>query len=230
MPLPTFEIEPTEPQRGTVIWLHGLGASHHDFLPVVPELGVPFLRFVFPAAPVRRLTISRGMRMPAWYDILSFEGGAPREDEAQLRESMRELEQLMARERERGVGHDRIVLAGFSQGGAMVLHLGLRCERRLGGVLVMSGYLPAAHALRSEARPERRDTPILFCHGRRDPVVPRAGGRMSHTLVREAGFTAEWAEFDVAHTLDLDEVRFIGAWLAQRFPAASPLAPEASSA
>jgi phospholipase/carboxylesterase len=217
MAFSTFEIEASEPQRGSVIWLHGLGASHRDFLPVIPELQAPYLRFVFPAAPVRALTLSHGMRLPAWYDILSFAGGAPRENEAHLRESASGLEQLMAREHERGVAYEHIVLAGFSQGGAMVLYTGLRSPRRLGGILVMSGYLPAAQALRAEALPARRDTPILFCHGLRDGVVPLAGGRLSHTLVKEAGYAAEWAEFDVAHTMCIEEVRFIASWLAARF-------------
>jgi phospholipase/carboxylesterase len=217
MAFSTFEIEASEPQRGSIIWLHGLGASHRDFLPVIPELAAPYLRFIFPTAPVRALTLSHGMRLPAWYDILSLAGGLPKEDEAHLRESALEIEQLMAREHERGVAHEHIVLAGFSQGGAMVLHTGLRSQRRLGGILVISGYLPAAHALRTDAASARRDTPILFCHGRRDNVVPYAGGRLSHTLVKEAGYSAEWAEFDVAHTMCIEEVHFVAAWLAARF-------------
>jgi phospholipase/carboxylesterase len=218
MALSTFEIQPSEPQRGTVIWLHGLGASHRDFLPVVPELAAPYLRFVFPDAPLRAVTINRGLRMPAWYDILSLAAGAPHEDEAHLRQSSLELEALIEREHQRGVDYANIVLAGFSQGGAMVLHVGLRSERRLGGILVLSAYLPVAHRLREEARPERRDTPILFCHGRQDGVVPYAGGRMSYSLVKEAGYAAEWAEFDVAHTMCIEEVRCIAAWLGARFP------------
>lgn len=200
-----------------MIWLHGLGASHHDFLPVVPELALPYLRFVFPSAPVRPLTIRYGIRLPAWYDILSLSGGAPREDELHLRESALELEQLIAREHERGIAHEHIVLAGFSQGGAMVLHTGLRSEHRLGGILVMSGYLPAAQAFQAEARPARRDTPILFCHGRHDGVVPYSGGRLSHTLVKQAGYSAEWAEFEVGHTMCIEEVRHVSGWLAAIF-------------
>jgi phospholipase/carboxylesterase len=217
MAFAAFEIQPTEPQRGSVIWLHGLGASHHDFEPVVPELAAPYLRFVFPSAPVRPISINYGMRMPAWYDILSLGAGVPRENESHLNESARELTALIEREHERGVAYENIILCGFSQGGAMVLHVGLRSERRLGGILVLSGYLPAAHSLPSEAQPARRDTPILFCHGRYDRVVPFAGGHKSYSLVKEAGFSAEWAEFPVEHTMCIDEVRLIADWLAARF-------------
>lgn len=218
MALTTFEIEPTERQRGSVIWLHGLGASHHEFEPVVPELAAPFLRFVFPSAPARAVTVSYGMRMPAWYDILALGAHASHEDASHLRESALELEALILREHERGVAYQNIVLAGFSQGGAMVLHVGVRSARQLGGILVLSGYLPAAHTLQAEAEPARRDTPILLCHGRHDRVVPYAGGHKSYTLLRAAGYAAEWAEFDVAHTMSGEEVRFIAGWLAARFP------------
>jgi phospholipase/carboxylesterase len=218
MALTTFEIQPTEPQRGSVIWLHGLGSSYHAFEPVVPELSAPHLRFLFPSAPVRPLTISYGVRMPAWYDILSFAMGAPREDARHLVEITGELTALMDREHQRGVAYENIVLAGFSQGGAMALHAGLRSSRRLAGLLVMSAYLPASQRLQAEAEPARKDTPILFCHGRRDGVVPHSGGRLSYTLVKQAGFTAEWAEFDVEHTMNAEEIHFIGRWLAARFP------------
>jgi phospholipase/carboxylesterase len=218
MALSTFEIQPTERQRGSVIWLHGLGASHRDFEPVVPELAAPYLRFVFPAAPRRQLTISGGLKMPAWYDIISLGAPAPLENEAHLRESAAELTALIEHEHERGVAHEDIVLAGFSQGGSMVLHTGLRSKQRLAGILVLSAYLPAAHTLQTEGEPARRDTPILFCHGRHDPVVPHVGGQMSHAFVTAAGYDAEWADFDVEHTMSLEEVHFIARWLAARFP------------
>lgn len=218
MALATFEVEPTAPQRGSVLWLHGLGASHHDFVPVVRELDLPYLRFVFPSAPVRPFTLSRGMRMPAWYDIESLGVLAPHENARHLAESTRELGALLAREQTRGVAYENIALAGFSQGGAMALHAGLRSERRLAGIIAISGYLPAAHALEAEARAERRDTPILICHGRYDRVVPHAGGHASFKRLERAGFSVTWAEFDVEHTMDLDEVKFIKHWLAARFP------------
>jgi phospholipase/carboxylesterase len=214
--LTTAIIEPSAGHRGTVIWLHGLGASHHDFLPVVPALELPFLRFVFPSAPLRPVTLYGGQRCPAWYDILGIGPLGLRENEAQLREMTRAVQCLIDREHARGVPHDRIVLAGFSQGGAMALHAGLRSARTLGAILVLSGYLPLASAFGAEA-PARRDVPILFCHGRRDGVVPHAGGRMSYELIKAAGFDASWAEFDVAHSMNMDEVRFISGWLGPRF-------------
>lgn len=215
--LSTTVIEPTAEHRGTVIWLHGLGASHHAFLPVVPALALPFLRFVFPAAPLRRVTLYGGQARPAWYDILGLGPAGPRENEAQLEQMRTALESLIAREHTADVTAERIVLAGFSQGGAMALHAGLRSERALGAILVLSGYLPLAHSFAVAAPPARRDVPILFCHGRHDGVVPPAGGRMSYELVRAAGFDANWAEFDVAHTMSLEEVRFIADWLRPRF-------------
>src|SRR5688572_16488407 len=150
MALDTFEIEATAPQRGSVIWLHGLGATNHDFDPIIPELSAPHLRFVFPAAPLRRVTINQGMRMPAWYDILSLDDPPLREEESHVREVATEVAALVERERARGMRAEDIVLAGFSQGGAVALHVGLRAERRLAGVLVMSGYLLLPHRLEEE--------------------------------------------------------------------------------
>lgn len=217
--LSTTVIEPTARQRGTVIWLHGLGASHHDFLPVVPALEMPFLRFVFPSAPLRSVTLYGGQRRPAWYDILRLGPMGPREDEAHLAQMSSALASLVQHEHARGIDHERIVLAGFSQGGAMALHAGLGSERALAAILVLSGYLPLARSFAVQAPLARRDVPILFCHGRHDRVVPPAGGRLSYDLVKAAGFDADWAEFDVAHTMSMEEVRFIAEWLRPRFAA-----------
>jgi phospholipase/carboxylesterase len=218
MALETFEIEATAEQRGTVIWLHGLGASNHDFDPIIPELAAPHLRFVFPAAPLRSVTINQGMRMPAWYDILSFDDPPLREEESHVREMASELGALLERERARGVRAEDIVLAGFSQGGAMALHMGLRAERRLAGVMVLSGYLLLPDRLEEERQPGGRQTPFLFCHGRYDPVVPLRLGQASFARVTRAGYTAEWSEYDMQHSLCLEEVRRIRSWLEQRFP------------
>jgi phospholipase/carboxylesterase len=218
MALETFEIEATSEQRGTVIWLHGLGASNHDFDPIIPELAAPHLRFVFPAAPLRSVTINQGMRMPAWYDILSFDDPPLREEESHVREMASELVALVERERARGMRAEHIVLAGFSQGGAMALHVGLRAERRLAGVLVLSGYLLIPDRLEEERQPGGRQTPFLFCHGRYDPVVPLRLGQASFARVTRAGYTAEWSEYDMQHSLCLEEVRRIRSWLEQRFP------------
>jgi len=218
MALPTFEIDATEPERGVVIWLHGLGATNHDFDTIVPELDAAHLRFVFPAAPVRPVTINQGMRMPAWYDILSFDDPPLREDEADVRATTLQIRELIDREVARGVRSDKIVLAGFSQGGAIALHVGLRSEKRLAGVLVLSGYLLMPDTLADETQPEARLTPFLFCHGRYDPVVPVRLGQSSFARVTNAGYAAEWVEYDMQHSLCLDEVRRIKTWLAQRLP------------
>jgi len=220
MALDTFEIEATTAQRGSVIWLHGLGATNHDFDTIIPELSAPHLRFIFPAAPLRRVTINQGMRMPAWYDILSLDDPPLREEESHVREVASEIVALLERERARGVRAEDIVLAGFSQGGAVALHVGLRSERRLAGVLVLSGYLLLPDQLEQERQPGGRQTPFLFCHGRYDPVVPLRLGQASFARVTRAGYSAEWSEFDMQHSLCMEEVRRIRSWLEQRFPAA----------
>jgi phospholipase/carboxylesterase len=226
MVLPTFEIEPRRASsgkpRGSVIWLHGLGATNHDFDSIVPELGAEHLRFVFPAAPLRAVTINQGMRMPAWYDILSFSDPPLRENEAHVREAALEIEALIAREVERGVERENVVLAGFSQGGAVALHVGLRSAERLGGVLVLSAYLLAPQHFEAERTAASRGTSFLFCHGRYDPVVPYSLGKASFARLQQAGYSAEWAEFEMEHSLCLEEVRRIRAWLAERLPALSP--------
>jgi phospholipase/carboxylesterase len=224
MSLATFEIEASAPQRGSVIWLHGLGATNHDFDTIIPELGAPYLRFVFPAAPLRQVTINQGMRMPAWYDILSFDDPPLREDEAHVREVEKDIVALVERERARGVRAEDIVLAGFSQGGAVALHVGLRAERRLAGIMVLSGYLLLPDRLEEERQPGGRQTPILFCHGRYDPIVPLKLGQASYARVTRAGYNAEWSEYDMQHSLCMEEVRRIRGWLEQRF-----LAPAAGT-
>jgi phospholipase/carboxylesterase len=217
--LKTFEIEPTAPQRGSVIWLHGLGASNHDFDPVIPELGAPELRFVFPAAPTRPVTINGGAAMPAWYDILSFADPPLREHEPDVRESAREIEALIEREHERGVAYEDIVLAGFSQGGAMVLHVGTRFQQQLAGVLVLSGYLLLPDRLQAEQSPANRATPILMAHGRMDPVVPEFLARKSQGLLAAAGHAVDYQLFHMGHSLCLEEVELIAQWLKTRLPA-----------
>jgi phospholipase/carboxylesterase len=219
MSLDTFEIEATAPERGSVIWLHGLGATNHDFDPIIPELGAPHLRFIFPAAPLRQVTINQGLRMPAWYDILSLDDPPLREEESHVREVATQIGALVERERARGLRSQDIVLAGFSQGGAVALHVGLRAERQLAGVLVLSGYLLLPDQLEAERQPGGRQTPFLFCHGRYDPVVPLRLGQASFARVTRTGYNAEWAEFDMQHSLCMEEVRRIRGWLEQRFPA-----------
>jgi len=216
--LSTFEIDPTEPQRGTVIWMHGLGASNHDFDPIIPELDAPWLRFVFPAAPVRPVTINGGMKMPAWYDILTFDDPPLREQEADVREAEREIVALIERERERGIAPSQVVLAGFSQGGAMALHCGLRAPEALGGVLVLSAYLLLPQRFEQERTAASAQAPVLFGHGRYDPVVPFELGKLAHDRLQKAGYTTRWAAFDMEHSLCLQEVQLVASWLAERFP------------
>jgi len=219
--LPTFEIAPTARQRGTVIWMHGLGASNHDFESIIPELRTPWLRYVFPAAPVRPVTINGGMPMPAWYDILSFDDPPLREHEPDVRESERAIVALIEREGERGVAPEEIVLAGFSQGGAMALHVGLRSPAPLAGVLVMSAYLLAPQRFDEERSVASRQAPVLFAHGRFDPVVPFGLGKAAHDRLLSAGYASRWEPFEMEHSLCIEEVHLIAGWLAERFPATS---------
>ncbi len=209
----------TEPV-GSVIWLHGLGADGHDFEPIVPELALPAelpLRFVFPHAPTRPVTVNGGMVMRAWYDILSFDGDG-RSDEAGLRDSGRFLESLVAGEIERGVPASRIVLAGFSQGGAVALHTGLRHAAPLAGLLLLSTYLPLPSAFDREVadNPDKQpvSTPIFMAHGSFDPVLPLALGRESRKLVEAAGYAVRWHEYPMAHQVCPAEIVDIREFLA----------------
>lgn len=213
--LSTHEIDATLPARGSVIWMHGLGATNHDFDAVVPELQAADLRFLFPQAPLRPVTINGGAQMPAWYDILSLDDPPLREDAAHVRESEREISSLIERERERGVPASRIVLAGFSQGGAMALHVGLRSPEALAGILVLSGYLLLPDQLARERHPKTADSALLFCHGRFDPVVPLELARRAHESVCRAGYAATFEEYPMQHELCLDEIRSIAGWLGQ---------------
>jgi phospholipase/carboxylesterase len=212
--LPCVELGP-EQATASVIWLHGLGASGHDFEPLVPELGLPesaAVRFVFPHAPPQPVTINGGLVMPAWYDIVSPDF-TRQEDAAGIRRSQQHLERLIAREQERGVPASRIVLAGFSQGGAIALHTGLRCSQRLAGILALSAYLPLADTLNSEASPANRDVPIFMAHGLYDPIVPIELAQASCEYLRQAGYDPEWHAYAMEHTVCAEEIRDIGQWL-----------------
>jgi phospholipase/carboxylesterase len=203
----------------TVLWLHGLGADGHDFAPLVPELVLPEwpgIRFVFPHAPVRAVTINGGARMRAWYDIshLSLE---QRADEVGMRESMREVDALIARERDRGVPPQRVILAGFSQGGAVALAAGLRREAALGGIVSLSSYLPMVEQTRTEITEAGRRTPVFQAHGTQDPVVPLAFGQRSRAALEALGVPVEWHQYPMAHSVHPDEVGDLRAWLTRRF-------------
>jgi phospholipase/carboxylesterase len=213
--LPCVEIEPRGQARGSVVWMHGLGASGHDFEDVVPLLQQPDVRFVFPHAPQHAVTINSGLIMPAWYDIrvLGASGG---ENPEHVRDSARKIEALLERERQRGVPSDRTVLAGFSQGGAMALYVGLRYPERLAGILVLSGYEVLPDTREAEASEANRATPMLFGHGTYDPMVDVRRAREAYKAC-SAGHPAEWHEFPMAHQVSLEEIEVVRDWLAARF-------------
>jgi phospholipase/carboxylesterase len=214
-------LAPAAPATASVVWLHGLGADGHDFVPIVPELKLPAapgIRFVFPHAPVRPVTLNMGMRMRAWYDIrtLTAEGRA---DEAGLRESVARLEALLSAERALGIESRRIVVAGFSQGGAVALHGALRHAEPLAGILALSAYLPLQALLANELSEANRQTPILMCHGQYDPVLPIALGVAACNWLRATGYRVEWKEYPMQHQVCLPEIQDISAWLRARLPA-----------
>ena len=212
--LESIEIETGAAPDAAVLWLHGLGADGTDFEPVVPELRLPArlrLRFVFPHAPVRPVTLNMGMSMRAWYDILQLGGG--KEDEAGIRASQALLEGLIEREKSRGVEARRIVLAGFSQGGAIALQTGLRYPERLGGILALSTYLPLAATLAAERSPANRDLPVLMAHGTLDPMIPIAKARDSRAALAALGYAVEWQEYAMPHSVCGQEIADIAAWL-----------------
>jgi phospholipase/carboxylesterase len=205
----------------SIVWLHGLGADGNDFVPLVPELlrpRWPALRFVFPHAPVRPVTLNGGMRMRAWYDIRDLELDS-RADEAGVRESIAQVEELIARENERGIPSERIVLAGFSQGGAIALATMLRREAALGGVLALSTYLPLGNATAADATAAGRRTPVFMAHGTEDPVVRFAWGSASRDALQALGVPVEWHTYPMQHSVCAEEVRAIGDWLSARFKA-----------
>lgn len=207
----TVEVTTGENPAGSVIWLHGLGADGHDFEPIVPELRLDIpLRFVFPHAPVRPVTINGGMAMRAWYDILSLDTDG-RADQAGVRESGKMLETLIAREVERGIEPGKIVIAGFSQGGAIVLHTLLNTEYELAGAMALSTYLPILGDL--EVASSRKDIPIFMAHGTSDPMLPMQWGRQSADAIEEAGYQIDWHEYPMAHAVCPQEIADISAWL-----------------
>jgi phospholipase/carboxylesterase len=208
------EIETGPNPVGAVIWLHGLGADGHDFEPVVPELRLKQpVRYVFPHAPIRPVTINMGMRMRAWYDIFQF-GGGP-EDATGIRASQKLLEELIAQERRRGLNPRQIVLAGFSQGGAIVLQTGLRYSERLAGILALSTYLPLASTIESEASQPSRDVPIFMAHGEFDDIIPIRRAEVSREVLVRQGYKLEWRSYPMPHSVCAPEIADIAKFLAQ---------------
>jgi phospholipase/carboxylesterase len=214
MSLERIEIE-TGPRPGAaVIWLHGLGADGHDFEPIVPELGLPAdkpVRFIFPHAPIRPVTINMGMRMRAWYDILQL-GGGP-EDEKGIRESQGLLEKLIQNEKTRGIPAGRIALAGFSQGGAIVLQTALRHPERLAGVLALSTYLPLSPRLEAERNPMNADVPVFMAHGSYDNMIPMDRAERSRDALAALGYKVEWHDYAMPHSVCPEEIRDIAGFL-----------------
>ena len=214
--LSAVEITTAPDPTRAVIWLHGLGANGHDFEPVVDEFDtdrLPPTRFVFPHAPERAVTINDGYIMRAWYDIVSMDFSARREDPVGVLESAAQVEALIARENARGIPDERIVLAGFSQGGAIALHTGLRHPRRLAGILALSTYVPLAETLADEADSANRDVPIFMAHGHHDPVIPYTFGKRSGDLLVERGYPLDWHGYSMEHSLCIEEIGDIESWL-----------------
>jgi len=204
-----IEIETGANPVASVIWLHGLGADGHDFEPIVPELGLSApIRFVFPHAPERAVTINNGMRMRAWYDIFQF-GGGP-EDEAGIRDSQQLLGQMISAEKT-----EKIFLAGFSQGGAIVLQTALRYPKKLAGVLALSCYLPLAAKLPAEKNQANQDIPVFMAHGTLDPVVPIQKARMSRDFLEQQGYKVEWHEYPMPHSVCPQEIMDISRFISK---------------
>lgn len=213
--LPAVEIETGSPVVASILWLHGLGADGHDFEPIVPELDLPRTRFIFPHAPVRPVTLNGGWPMRAWFDIVAIDRHTP-PDLAGLAEATRAVNAFIARETARGVPPERLVLAGFSQGGALALHAGLRHPARLAGLLALSTYLPASSALAAEASVANRNTPILMMHGRFDPIVPYALAEETRATLEALGWPVEWRAYDMPHAVCPEQIADIREWLRRR--------------
>jgi len=220
--LEAIELETASPASHSVIWLHGLGASGDDFVPVVPELGVPAdlgVRFVFPHAPVRPITINGGMAMRGWYDITSLDFDQRAQDVAGTQESAAAVDLLIEQEIERGVPAQNIVLAGFSQGGAIALYAGLTSQYRVAGILALSTYLPLSNQVfdtmnaRENSSDERTTLPIFMAHGSYDDVIKIQYAEDSKSALENAGFSVEWSAWPMPHSVMPEEINAIGKWL-----------------
>ena len=217
--LEAVEIETAPNPAAAVIWMHGLGADGNDFAPIVPELelgGLPAIRFLFPHAPMQPVTINNGYVMRAWYDVTygDLEGNPSKKaDEQGVRASQAAIGKLIARENRRGIASRHIVAAGFSQGGAIALQTGLRHPERLAGVMALSAYLPLADCLPAEASAANKDVPIFYAHGTYDPVIPLPMAIVSRDKLGELGYQVEWHEYPMQHSVCLEEISDVSAWL-----------------
>ena len=213
--LDCITLEPNSPATACVIWMHGLGADGNDFVPIVPELNLPTghgVRFVFPNAPTMPVTINGGYVMRAWYDILSAELDK-RADESGVRRSQALIEELIADQRSEGIAADRILLAGFSQGGVIALQTGLRHPEKLAGIMALSTYLACADSLGVEASAANRKIPLLMVHGSMDPVIPVALAKLSKARLETHGYKVEWHEYGMPHSVCAEEIDDIAAFL-----------------
>jgi phospholipase/carboxylesterase len=215
MALETIELETGPNPTATVLLMHGLGADGNDFVPIVGEMdfsAIGSVRFVFPNAPVIPVTINGGYKMPAWYDIIATDLGR-QEDDAGLRKSRLSIEELLAKEKARGIAANRIVIAGFSQGCAMALMVGLRHEDSLAGIVGMSGYLPIAATTAAERSPANAATPIFLAHGRHDGVVPIARATSSKQALEALGYAVHWKDYPMPHSVCAEEIEDLNLWL-----------------
>jgi phospholipase/carboxylesterase len=211
-PLETIEIETAPNPRASIIWMHGLGADGNDFAPLTDEIELPVaVRYIFPHAPMMPVSINGGYVMRAWYDI--SDAAIRREDEDGVRASQQSVEILLTREKARGIGASRIVLAGFSQGGAIALQTGLRHGERLAGVMALSTYVPLADRLAKEANPANRGVPIFMAHGTADPMIPFARAQASRDLLLQQGYAVEWHKYLMQHSVCPQEIADIAKWL-----------------
>ncbi|MAD15487.1 MAG: carboxylesterase [Alteromonadaceae bacterium] len=213
------EVNPSQPHSAVVIWLHGLGDSGNGFAPIVPELKIPDalpIRFVFPHAPVRPITVNNNMEMRAWYDIASLDFNH-RADRVGVEESAKQVEALIDTEIANGTPAERIVLAGFSQGGVIALHLGTRINKKLAGIMALSTYMCEPETLTSEASDANKSTPILMAHGQQDNVVPVFMGNAAYKVLEENGYPVTWQDYPMQHSVCLEEINHISVWLQARF-------------
>jgi phospholipase/carboxylesterase len=222
--LPNITLETGLKPEHSIIWLHGLGADGEDFVPIAEEMQLPVaVRYIFPHAPMRAVTINGGYVMRAWYDILVGAASAEisanigrSEDADGIRSSQAEIEKLIAQEKQRGIAAKNIFLAGFSQGGAVVLYTGLRHKEKLGGILALSTYLPLPQTLQAEANVAVKNTPLFMAHGQSDPVIPYAFGRASAVELLRQHYALEWHSYDMPHSVCPEEIRDIQQWLTRR--------------
>ncbi len=216
--LPAVEVDAEAPPKASVIWLHGLGADGHDFEPIVPGLRLPRearARFVFPHAPMRAVTINGGYVMRAWYDIKTLDLDRMVEEE-DFENSRRQLEAWIRHERSLGIPSDRIVVAGFSQGGAVALYTGLQFEERLGGILALSCYHPLPQVIRERSSRANAGVPIFMAHGTLDPIVPVSLAETTVSTLRECGYEPDWHTYPLPHSVSPEEISDIGRWLRDR--------------